>query len=142
MKGLILASLDQKAEGLELAKLGVRYDLTSFISWHALGILNRIVKNYNESIKCYSQALRIEGGTNINLIRESAYLYLQLRDWQKVVENRVSLIRMQPHFRMYWAGLAVALHLGGDPNEAVRVLEQFESVHRVSGASAWKCMFL
>lgn len=130
MKGLILASLNRQNEGLELAKQGLRFDLTSFISWHALGILNRIVKNYNESIKCYAQALRIEGGTNINLVRESAYLYIQLRDWQKVVENRLTLVRMQPHLRMNWAGLAVALHLGGDTGEALRVLEHFESIHR------------
>lgn len=130
MKGLILASLDRRAEGLELAKQGVRYDLTSFISWHALGILNRIAKNYNESLKCYSQALRIEGGTNINLIRESAYLHLQLRDWPKVVEHRTSLLRMQPHLRMHWSGLAVALHLGGNVDDALRVLRLFKSVHR------------
>jgi N-alpha-acetyltransferase 15/16, NatA auxiliary subunit len=130
MKGLILASLNRQNEGLELAKQGLRYDLTSFISWHALGILNRIVKNYNESIKCYSQALRIEGGTNINLVRESAYLYIQLRDWQKVVENRLTLVRMQPHLRMNWIGLAVALHLGGDTEETLRVLEHFENIHR------------
>lgn len=130
MKGLILASLNRQSEGLELAKQGLRYDLTSFISWHALGILNRIVKNYNESIKCYSQALRIEGGTNINLVRESAYLYMQLRDWQKVVENRLTLVRMQPHLRMNWVGLAAALHLGGDLEETLRVLENFENIHR------------
>lgn len=130
MKGLILASLDRRQEGLEMARQGLRFDLTSFISWHALGILNRIVKNYNESIKCYAQALRIEGGSNINLIRESAYLYIQLREWPKVVENRATLLRMQPHLRMNWAGLAVALYLGGDADEAVRVLENFEKIHR------------
>lgn len=130
MKGLILASLDRRNEGLEMAKQGLRYDLTSFISWHALGILNRIVKNYNESIKCYAQALKIEGGSNVNLVRESAYLYMQLRDWAKVVEHRATLLRMQPHLRMNWVGLAAALHLGGDAAESLRVLEQFESVHR------------
>lgn len=61
MKGLILASLGDRAQGLDLAKTGVRKDLTSFISWHALGILNRMDKNFDEAIKCYSQALRIEG---------------------------------------------------------------------------------
>lgn len=143
MKGLLLASLDRRAEGLELAKQGVRYDLTSFIAWHALGILNRMSKNYSESIKCYLQALKIEGGTNTNLIRESAYLYVQLREWSKLVDSRSTLVRMQPHLRMNWIGLILSLHLGGDYAEAVRVLEQFEQIHRVSldkqvaGASRW-----
>lgn len=60
MKGLLLASMDRREEGLELAKKGVRLDLTSFICWHALGILNRIDRNYPEAIKCYGQALRID----------------------------------------------------------------------------------
>lgn len=61
MKGLILASTGDRSGGLELARTGVRKDLTSFISWHALGILNRMDKNFDEAIKCYAQALRIEG---------------------------------------------------------------------------------
>jgi N-alpha-acetyltransferase 15/16, NatA auxiliary subunit len=60
MKGLLLTSMERKAEGLELAKKGLRNDLGSFICWHALGILHRMDRNYGESIKCYSQALRIE----------------------------------------------------------------------------------
>lgn len=132
MKGLLLASLNKREEGLELAKQGVRFDLTSFIAWHALGILNRMSKNYNESIKCYLQALKIEGGSNVNLMRESAYLYSQIREWNKLVDTRTALVRMQPHLRMNWIGLAVSLHLGGDYTEAVRVLEQFEHIHRVS----------
>lgn len=135
MKGLLLASSNRHTEGLELAKQGVRFDLTSFIAWHALGILNRMSKNYNESIKCYLQALKIEGGNNVNLIRESAYLYVQLRDWSKVVETRSNLVRIQPHLRMNWIGLVLALHLGEDYTEAIRVLEQFELIHRVS----WCC---
>ncbi|UZJ50999.1 hypothetical protein CBS101457_000319 [Exobasidium rhododendri] len=130
MKGLLLASLDRRIEGLELAKQGVRFDLTSFIAWHALGILHRMSKNYSESIKCYLQALKIEGGSNVNLIRESAYLYVQLRDWSRVVELRSTLVRLQPHLRMSWIGLILALHLGGDIAEALRVTEQFELIHR------------
>ncbi|PWN89562.1 N-terminal acetyltransferase A, auxiliary subunit [Acaromyces ingoldii] len=130
MKGLLLASVDRRAEGIELARKGVRFDLTSFISWHALGILNRMDKNYDEAIKCYGQALRIEGGTNINLIRESAYLHLQQRNFASLIDNRLTLVRSQPHLRINWAGLAVAHHLAGSLEEAVRVLEGFESVCR------------
>jgi predicted Zn-dependent protease len=61
MKGLILATMEQRAEGLELARKGVRHDIGSFLAWHALGILQRMDKNWNEAVKCYSMALRIEG---------------------------------------------------------------------------------
>ena len=113
MKGLLLGSTNRREEGIELAKKGVRLDLTSFICWHALGILHRQDKNYEEAIKCYTQALRIEGGGNINLLRESAFLQLQLRNYVPMVENRLTLLRMQPHLRINWVGLAVAHHLAG-----------------------------
>ncbi|TKY90797.1 hypothetical protein EX895_000795 [Sporisorium graminicola] len=130
IKGLLLGSTNRREEGIELAKKGVRLDLTSFICWHALGILHRQDKNYEEAIKCYTQALRIEGGGNINLLRESAFLQLQLRNYPPMVENRLTLLRMQPHLRMNWIGLAVAHHLAGSLDAAVRVLEGYENVMR------------
>lgn len=131
MKGLLLGSSpSRRTEGIELAKRGVRLDLTSFICWHALGILQRQEKNYEEAIKCYTQALRIEGGGNLNLLRESAFLQLQLRDYAPMVENRLRLLRSQPHLRINWIGLAVAHHLAGGGEEAVRVLEGYENVMR------------
>ena len=130
MKGLLLGSTHRREEGIELAKKGVRLDLTSFICWHALGILHRQDKNYEEAIKCYTQALRIEGGGNINLLRESAFLQLQLRNYPPMVENRLTLLRMQPHLRINWIGLAVAHHLAGSLDAAVRVLEGYENVMR------------
>ncbi|CAO1632615.1 unnamed protein product [Jaminaea pallidilutea] len=127
MKGLILGSIGKRAEGLDLAKQGVRKDLMSFISWHALGILNRMDKQYDEAIKCYSQALRIEGGTNINLIRESTYMHMQSRNYQALIDGRVTLLRTQPHIRSNWAALATAYHLAGELDEAAKILEQWQA---------------
>ncbi|KAN0060410.1 hypothetical protein ACQY0O_007740 [Thecaphora frezii] len=129
MKGLLLASLNRREEGMELAKKGVRFDLTSFICWHALGILHRMDKNYEEAVKCYTQALRIEGG-NINLLRESAFMNLQLRNYPPLIEARLTILKMQPHLRMNWVGLAVAHHLAGSLDEAERVLTSYEDVMR------------
>ncbi|SPO39969.1 related to n-terminal acetyltransferase 1 [Pseudozyma flocculosa] len=129
MKGLILGSLNRRDEGIELAKKGVRHDLTSFICWHALGILHRMDKNYQEAIKCYSQALRIEGA-NLNLLRESAFMHLQLRNYPPLIDARLTILRMQPHLRMNWVGLAVAHHLAGSLDQAERVLASYENVMR------------
>lgn len=130
MKGLILASTGQRQQGLELAKQGVRKDLMSFISWHALGIMNRMDKNYDEAIKCYSQALKIEGGTNLNLLRESGYMYMQSRNYPPLIEQRSNLLRMQPHIRSNWAALATAYHLAGRLDEAGKVLAQWDHACR------------
>lgn len=60
MKGLFLSHLDRKEEGYEFVKLGVRNDLASHICWHVYGLMRRADKNYEEAIKCYTQALKYD----------------------------------------------------------------------------------
>ncbi|CCU98899.1 unnamed protein product [Malassezia sympodialis ATCC 42132] len=129
IKGLVLFTLQQRDEGLKLAKLGVRHDLTSFICWHALGIVYRMDRNYEESLKCYAQALRIEGG-NLNLVRESGFMQLQLRNYAPLIDARLVILRTQPHLRMNWVALAVAHDLADSQAQAVRVLAAYEDVSR------------
>ena len=60
MKGLFLTNVDRSAEGYDLVKRGVRNDLRSHIVWHVYGLMHRADKNYDEALKCYIQANRIE----------------------------------------------------------------------------------
>lgn len=129
IKGLVLFSMHEREEGLRLTKLGVRYDLNSFICWHALGIVHRMDRNYHESLKCYAQALRIEGG-NLNLIRESGFMQLQMRNYLPFIDARLVLLRTQPHLRSNWVALALAHDLAGNKTQAVRVLAGYEDVCR------------
>ncbi|CAD6919611.1 unnamed protein product [Tilletia laevis] len=129
MKGLLVASLNRKQEGLELAKKGLRFDLSSFICWHALGIIYRMERNYQEAIKSYTRALHIEGG-NITLLRELAFMHMQERNYGTLIDHRLTLLRVQPHFRTTWIALAVSHHAAGSVQEAVRVIEAFESTFR------------
>ncbi|WFD33500.1 hypothetical protein MCUN1_000313 [Malassezia cuniculi] len=129
IKGLVLFTMHERAEGLRLAKLGVRYDLGSFICWHALGIVYRMDRNFAESLKCYGQALRIEGG-NLNILRETGFLQLQLRNYAPLIDVRLAILRVQPHIRANWIALAVAHALAGNNDQAVRVLAAYEDVNR------------
>ncbi|KAK0554786.1 hypothetical protein OC845_000608 [Tilletia horrida] len=129
MKGLMLASLNRKQEGLELAKKGLRADLGSFICWHALGIIYRMDKNYQEAIKSYTRALHIDT-SNINLLRELAFMHMQERNFVPLIEHRLTLLRVQPHYRTTWIALAVSHHAAGSLEEAIRVMESFESTFR------------
>lgn len=129
IKGLVLFTLQQREEGLKLAKLGVRHDLTSFICWHALGIVYRMDRNYEESLKCYAQALRIEGG-NLNLVRESGFMQLQLRNYAPLIDARLVILRTQPHLRTNWVALAIAHDLADNKTQAVRVLAAYEDLSR------------
>ncbi|EJT99366.1 N-terminal acetyltransferase A auxiliary subunit [Dacryopinax primogenitus] len=126
MKGLILHSMDRREEGLELIRKGVRLDLTSHIVWHVYGIAHKSDKNYEETLKCYLQALKFDKD-NLNILRETAQLQLQLRHYDAHVESRNTLLRLRPQLRQSWYALAVAYYLNGDDSRAVTVLEQLET---------------
>ncbi|KAL0958131.1 hypothetical protein HGRIS_000299 [Hohenbuehelia grisea] len=126
MKGLCLTQSGKKDEGIELVKRGVRLDLMSHIVWHVYGLIHREDKNYEEALKSYTQALRFDRD-NINILRDSAHLQTHLRAFDQLVDTRTSLIRLRPAVRHHWIGLAVAHHLNGNPIEAHKVLEHYES---------------
>ena len=60
MKGLVLAHMGRREEGIDLVKKGVRFDLTSHICWHVFGLIQKGEKNYEEALKSYTQALRFD----------------------------------------------------------------------------------
>jgi tetratricopeptide (TPR) repeat protein len=60
MKGLVLTHMGRRDEGVDLVRKGVRLDLTSHICWHVLGLVHKADRNYEEALKCYTQALRFD----------------------------------------------------------------------------------
>ncbi|KAF7300714.1 hypothetical protein HMN09_00957200 [Mycena chlorophos] len=125
MKGLVLTHMGRRDEGIELVRKGVRNDLTSHICWHVFGLIHKGEKNYEEALKCYTQALRFDQ-ENLNILRDAAHLQTQLRIYEGLVETRHTLLRIRPNFRQHWVALAVAYHLNGNLAEAKKVLEQYE----------------
>lgn len=83
MKGLILNQLGptRKAEAFELCKKGLRYDLTSHICWHVLGMIYRGDRNYEEALKCYQHAIKFDRD-NLNILRDMAVLQMQCRQYE------------------------------------------------------------
>jgi tetratricopeptide (TPR) repeat protein len=80
MKGLILNQLGptRKAEAHDLSKKGLRYDLTSHICWHVLGMVYRSDRNYEEALKCYQNAIKFDKD-NLNILKDMAVLQIQCR---------------------------------------------------------------
>ena len=98
MKGLILSYQDKKAEAYELVRRGLKADLKSHVCWHVYGCAERLPcppalqgkdimlmecalhrllwradNNYDEAIKCYKNALRIDK-ENVQILRDLALL--------------------------------------------------------------------
>ncbi|KAJ9067293.1 hypothetical protein DSO57_1000875 [Entomophthora muscae] len=44
IKGLLLNHLNRKEEGYELARKGLKLNMTSSASWHIFGIMNRMIE--------------------------------------------------------------------------------------------------
>lgn len=60
MKGLILNYCNKKNEAYECAQRGLRNDVKSHVCWHVYGLLQRSDRKYDESIKCYRNALKCD----------------------------------------------------------------------------------
>lgn len=117
-------------ESLEVARHATRCNLRSFLCWHALAICQRKNRNFAEALKAYSQAVRIEPRSAM-MLREIALMSVMLRHYEPVIELRLNFLRLQPHQRSSWTQLAVSHHLSGSLHQAVRVLEEYESVIKV-----------
>lgn len=125
MKGLLLNCMERKEEAYELVKRGVKNDLRSHVCWHVYGLLYRSDREYNEAIRCYKQALRLDGD-NLTVLRDLALLQVQMRDLPGFIETRTTMLNGKPGNRQNWLCLAVAHHLAGHCEVAAGVLESYE----------------
>ncbi|KAJ5596707.1 N-terminal acetyltransferase A complex subunit n.t1.c1 [Penicillium hetheringtonii] len=125
MKALIMSHLGQLEEAFVLAKEALRNDMKSHICWHVYGLLYRQEKNYEEAIKAYRFALRLDPDSQ-PIQRDLALLQMQMRDFQGYIQSRTSMLQVRPAIRQNWTALAIAHHLSGDLAEAEKVLTTYE----------------
>ncbi|RDW94165.1 peptide alpha-N-acetyltransferase complex A subunit NAT1 [Aspergillus mulundensis] len=125
MKALIMSNQGEQQEAFALAKEALKNDMKSHICWHVYGLLYRAEKNYEEAIKAYRFALRIEPDSQ-PIQRDLALLQMQMRDYQGYIQSRSSMLQARPAFRQNWTALAIAHHLSGDLEEAEKVLTTYE----------------
>ena len=125
MKALILNNQGKSDEAFELCKLALKNAMRSHVCWHVYGLLWRSVKNYEEAIKAYRFALRLDPDS-VQIQRDLAFLQVQMRDYPGFVQSRNQMLQAKPALRQNWTALAVALHLNGDLDKAEDVLEKYE----------------
>ncbi|OWA49775.1 N-alpha-acetyltransferase 16, NatA auxiliary subunit [Hypsibius exemplaris] len=123
MKGLTLSYMGRKEEAYEDVKRGLKSDLKSYVCWHVYGLIQRGDKKYEEAMKCYVNALKIDKD-NIQILRDLATLQVQLRDLEGFRDTRYRLAVLRPSQRSHWLAYAVALHLQGELPLAIKVMEE------------------
>jgi len=125
MKALIMNAQGKTEEAFALAKEALTIDMKSHICWHVYGILYRTNKNFDEAIKAYKFALKLEPDSQ-QIQRDLAILQIQMRDYQGYVQSRFVMLKARPHMRQNWTALAVAYHLEGNLQQAEHILTTFE----------------
>ena len=125
MKALIINSQGHTDDAFSLAKEALKVDMKSHVCWHVYGLLYRAVKSYEEAIKAYKFALRLEPESQ-QIQRDLALLQIQMRDFEGFIQSRRAMLQSRPALRMNWTALAIAQHLAGDLEDAERTLTTYE----------------
>lgn len=125
MKALIMNQQGKTDEAFALGKEALTADMKSHICWHVYGLLYRHQKNFEEAIKAYKFALRLEP-ESAQIQRDLALLQAQMRDYQGYIQSRTAMLQARPQVRQNWSALAIAHHLAGDLVQAEKVLTSYE----------------
>ena len=94
----------------------------SHVCWHVYGLLHRADREYNESIKAYKQALRIDS-ENLQILRDLSLLQVQMRDLSGFLKTRNTILTLKSNQKINWLTYAVAKHMNGDLGGAVSVID-------------------
>lgn len=125
MKALIISHQGQQSEAFALAKIALGNNMKSHVCWHVYGLLYRADKNYDESIKAYKFALKLDP-ESVPIQRDLAQLQIQMRDYAGYIDSRKNMLQQKPGLRQNWTALAIAHHLAGNLAEAENILTTYE----------------
>ena len=85
-------------------------------------MLHRSDHDYNEAIKAYKQALKVDP-KNLQILRDLSMLQIQLRDMDGFAVTRNTLLALKPNAKINWMAFGLARHLSGDLVGAVAVID-------------------
>lgn len=85
-------------------------------------MLHRSDHDYNEAIKAYKQALKVDP-QNLQILRDLSMLQIQMRDLEGFAVTRNTLLTLKPNAKINWMAFALARHISGDLLGAVNVID-------------------
>ena len=96
----------------------------SHVCWHVYGLIYRSERNYNEAIKAYKQALRIDKD-NIQILKDLGLLQIQMRDLEGFTKTQHAILELKPNLKVNWLAFALGKHMNGDLDGAIEVIDIF-----------------
>ncbi|EUB57235.1 NMDA receptor-regulated protein [Echinococcus granulosus] len=127
MKGILLNCLGKKEEARDFVKRGLRSNIQSFVCWHIYGLIMKSDRKYDEAIRCYIQALKLDKN-NLQVLRDLSVLQMHTRDLDGCLETRNKLLTQRPNQKASWVGYAIVQHLRGNLDTAATVIHEFLKV--------------
>ena len=101
-----------------------------YLAWHILGLMHRQDKNYEEAIKCYKSALKIDKD-NFQILRDLALLQLQCRQLEGAIETRRKIILNKPSSPFNWMSMVIAYQISGNLQQALEILNIYDQILRL-----------
>lgn len=124
MKGLTMNCLNKKEEATALVKKGLAMNVKSHVCWHVYGLLYRSEQKYDDAIKCYQNALRIDQ-ENLQILKDLALLQIQRRMHDGFQETRRKLLVLKTTNQINWIAYAIGNHLNQNYAKAISVLNSY-----------------
>lgn len=98
-----------------------------FIGWHIYGLIKKSDRLYDEAIRAYIQALKLDP-KNLQVLRDLSVLQMHIRDLDGCLETRNKLLTERPNQKASWVGYTVVQHLRGNLETAATVIREFLEV--------------
>ncbi|WWC71667.1 uncharacterized protein I206_105625 [Kwoniella pini CBS 10737] len=131
---LTISAVPKKEEAEAMARLAIKKDITSHITWHVLGILAKSRKDWDEASRAFAMA-RKQDPDNIPLIRDSIALLTHTRQYGPALAARHHYLLLRPQIRASWFALIIAHQLNGDLEEAIAVYNDYQTTLKEEGAT-------
>ena len=146
MKGLTVNSMKKKDEAKTLVKKGLAANIKSHVCWHAygtllpvqsggklftpcvcfpLGLIYRAERMYDDAIKCYQNALRIDSD-NLQILKDLSLLQIQQRNIEGFQETRRRILVLKPN-NANWVAFAVGNHLSERYDRCLEIISSYEN---------------
>lgn len=122
LKGITLAHLGEKDEGLKDIKDAIKKKFSNPIPWHFLALYYKEEKNYEQAMKNYTMALKHDS-QNFNILREQSYLQLYLRYYESFLEATKKALNLRSSLVVNWVSYSFANYLVGNFAFAEKVLD-------------------
>ena len=103
--------MGEEAKAIDVAKLSlIKSKMKSMFCWHTCGTIYKQKKDFVEAAKCFQNALRLEPD-NMQLMKETACLQVQVRDHTNHVASRLAILKQKPNMIQNWLAFMISHHL-------------------------------